>query len=75
MLAGGRLPSGRAMVSLRVEPSGLPSNCRIARSSGDSVVDSGLCPLITQRLKFRPALDDRGRPIPYQLQYVATWSL
>jgi protein TonB len=74
-LAEGRLPTGRAMVSLRVEPSGFPSSCRISRSSGDSVVDAGLCPLVLSRLRFRPALDDQGRAIPYQLQYVATWRL
>jgi len=71
----GSMPAGRAMVSLRVEPNGAVSNCRIVHSSGDSGVDSGLCPLITQRLRFRPALDDQGRPIPYSLQYVATWAL
>lgn len=74
-LAAGRMPAGRAMVSLRVDPSGQPGNCRVLRSSGDPYVDSGLCPLITQRLRFLPALDDRGRPIPYQLDYVATWTL
>ncbi len=75
LLAAGRIPSGRAVVSLRVEPNGAASNCRVTRSSGDSVVDAGLCPLISRRLHFRPALDDQGRSIPYQLQYVATWSL
>lgn len=75
MIAGGRLPRGRAMVSLRIEPNGQPTNCRIVRSSGDSAVDAGLCPLITNRLYFRPALDASGRPIAYQLQYVATWDL
>jgi protein TonB len=74
-LAAGRLPAGRAMLALRVEPSGVPSNCRVVRSSGDSVVDGGLCPLVVNRLRFRPALDDQGRPIAYQLQYVATWRL
>ncbi|MEO7635617.1 MAG: TonB family protein, partial [Sphingomicrobium sp.] len=74
-LAADRLPAGRAIVSLKVEASGAPSNCRVVRSSGDAVVDRGLCPLITQRLGFRPALDDHGRPIPFQLEYVATWSL
>jgi len=74
-LAAGRMSTGRAMVALRVEASGVPSNCRVSRSSGDSVVDGGLCPLIVNRLRFRPALDDRGQPIAYQLQYVATWRL
>jgi protein TonB len=74
-LASGRLPQGSAMVALGVDARGLPTNCRIVRSSGDRVVDSGLCPLIVDRRLFRPALDDQGRPIPYQLQYVATWRL
>lgn len=74
-LAAGLLPEGRAMVSLRVEPNGVASNCRVVRSSGNRAVDSGLCPLITERLRFRPALDDNGRPIPFGLNYVATWSL
>ena len=74
-IAGDRMPRGSAMVSLRVEPDGIPTDCRIVRSSGDPSVDAGLCPLIIARLRFLPALDDQGRPIPYQLQYVATWSL
>ena len=74
-LAAGRLPTGRAMVSLRVEPSGMASNCRVVRSSGDAVVDRGLCPLVTRTLRFRPARDASGRPIPYDLQYVATWRI
>jgi len=74
-LTGGRMPEGAAMVALRVEPSGLPSNCRVIRSSGDASVDAGLCPLLVARLRFRPALNDQGRPISYQLQYVATWRL
>lgn len=74
-LAAGRMPAGRAMVSLRLDPSGTVASCRIQRSSGDPYVDSGLCPLISQRLRFLPALDDRGRPISYQLDYVATWAL
>ena len=74
-LTGGRMPYGRAMVSLQLDARGVPVECRIARSSGDSSVDAGLCPLITRRLRFRPALDADGRPIPYRLQYVATWSL
>jgi periplasmic protein TonB len=75
LIAGGRMPAGAAMVSLLVQPTGLPSNCRIVRSSGDPYVDSGLCPLVVERLRFRPALDDQGRPVPYRLEYVATWRL
>ena len=74
-LTGGRMPYGRAMISLQLDERGVPVSCRVARSTGDTDVDGGLCPLITQRLRFSPALDDRGRPIPYNLQYVASWTL
>jgi protein TonB len=74
-LTGGRLPYGRAMLSLRLDTSGVPTECRVTRSSGDPYVDGGLCPLIYRRLRFRPALDADGQPIPYRLDYVANWSL
>jgi protein TonB len=74
-LAAGRLPAGRATVSIMVDTDGRPTDCRIARSSGDAVVDAGLCPLVARRLHFRPALDAGGRPIPYSLNYIANWSL
>ena len=74
-LTNGRVPSGRAMVSLTVDANGRATNCRIARSSGDGAIDLGLCPLVTRRLGFRPAMDAQGRPIPYRLNYVAEWSL
>ena len=71
---GGCLRAGQ-WSSLRIEPTGEPTNCRVLRSSGDPYVDAGLCPLIMARLRFRPALDDHGRPIAFQLDYVATWTL
>jgi protein TonB len=74
-LTAGRLPSGRAMVSLKLDARGLLTDCRVTRSSGDQTVDSGLCPLISRRLRFRPAMDADGNPIPYRLEYVANWSL
>ena len=74
-LAAGRLPSGSAMVGLKVQTDGLPTDCRVVRSSGDAIVDAGLCPLLVRRLRFRPAQDNLGRPVPYTLQYVSTWTL
>ncbi|HEX8414084.1 MAG TPA: TonB family protein, partial [Sphingomicrobium sp.] len=74
-IAGNRMPRGIAVVSLRVQPDGSADNCRIVRSSGDGVVDGQLCPVVTRRLRFQPARDDQGRPVAYQLQYVARWSL
>ncbi|WP_147416688.1 TonB family protein [Sphingomonas edaphi] len=74
-LTAGRLSSGAAMVSLRVDTAGRATNCRVVRSSGDPTVDGGLCPLLARRLRFQPATDNFARPIPYSLEYVATWRL
>lgn len=74
-LTAGRLSSGTAMVSLRVNTAGRATNCQVVRSSGDAIVDAGLCPVLTRRLRFRPATDNRGQPVPYALHYVATWRL
>ncbi|MEO5971824.1 MAG: hypothetical protein ABIP91_00455, partial [Sphingomicrobium sp.] len=60
-ISNGRMPRGNAAIGMRVDPDGRASNCRIVRSSGDPYVDGNLCPLVTNRLRFRPARDDQGR--------------
>jgi periplasmic protein TonB len=72
-LAGGRLPAGRASVAIRINPDASISNCRVVGSSGDAVVDAGLCDLVVSRLRFRPALDASGRPVGQDINYTATW--
>lgn len=74
-IATGRLTAGSADVSIAVATNGAVSDCRLIRSSGDAAIDRGLCPLLRQRLRFRPALDDLGRPIPYRTNYHASWQL
>ncbi|MGH6659527.1 MAG: energy transducer TonB, partial [Sphingomicrobium sp.] len=74
-IATGRLEAGSADVTLSIAANGAVSGCRLIRSSGDSAIDRGLCPLLAQRLRFRPALDDRGRPIAYRTNYHASWKL
>lgn len=74
-IATGRLAAGSADVSLSIAANGAVSGCRLIRSSGNAEIDRGLCPLLVQRLRFRPALDDRGRPIPYRTNYHASWQL
>lgn len=70
-IAAGRMAAGSADVTLVIAPTGAVADCRLLRSTGDIVIDRGLCPLLIQRLRFRPALDDRGRPINYR----ANWQL
>ena len=72
-IAGNRLPRGSVVITFRVGTDGRPSDCRVVRSSGDSGVDSAICPIAVQRLRFRPARDASGRPVAQQITYVPTW--
>ena len=75
LIASGRLPAGSADVAITIAPGGYLGGCRLLRSSGDAAIDRGLCPLLMQRLRFRPALDDQGRAIAYRTNYHASWQL
>ncbi|HEX2804115.1 MAG TPA: hypothetical protein VHN55_09080 [Sphingomicrobium sp.] len=72
-LTGGRMPAGAAGVAIRVNAGGRVDSCSVEHSSGDSTIDAGLCPLIRSRLRFQPARDAQGRPIPFYTHYRATW--
>jgi protein TonB len=74
-ITAGAMPVGSADVAIVVSSRGSVSGCRLIRSSGNPVVDSRLCPLIQQRLWFRPALDASGRPIDFRTNFHATWSV
>lgn len=72
-LTGGRMASGSAGLAIRVSASGLVDSCRVEISSGDPVIDSGLCPLVAARLRFEPARNAQGQPVPYFINYRAIW--
>lgn len=72
-LAAGRMAAGSAGLAIRVNASGRVDSCRVEQSSGDSVIDSGLCPLVSSRLRFDPARNAYGQPIAYYTHYLALW--
>ena len=72
-LTAGRLQQGSAGLAIRVNSSGRVDSCSVERSSGDPVIDAGLCPLVSARLRFEPARNARGQPIPYFTHYLAIW--
>jgi len=72
-LTGGRLAAGSAGLAIGVDTRGRVHSCVVEHSSGDAVIDSGLCPLVAARLRFRPALDSSGRRIRFYTHYLATW--
>lgn len=59
-----RWPRGATVfLRLRVDPQGSIAQCIIDRGTGDAAIDSGLCRLAQQRLRFRPALNRVGQPV------------
>jgi protein TonB len=50
------------------------SNCRVIRSSGDAYVDSNVCDAAMRQMRFSPARDPSGHPIPYEMSYTPTWT-
>jgi protein TonB len=68
------LPYGSVAISIRVNPDGSVSNCRVARSSGNAYADSLMCQLTIEYVRFSPALDPSGRPISQDVTWVPNWS-
>jgi protein TonB len=48
---------------LRIDPAGYVAECIIDRGTGIPDIDSDVCALVHQRLRFRPALNRVGQPV------------
>lgn len=64
---------GTVGLTVRVNPDGSPSNCRIVRTSGNASADSLMCTLVAQYVRFRPALDPGGRAIAQDITWYPRW--
>jgi protein TonB len=58
-----------------VLPNGLPTDCRIARSSGHDDLDKSTCNAFLKRGRFHPALDKSGQPMQAPFFEVASWAI
>lgn len=72
-LASSGLPSGSVGVTIRVNPDGSASNCRIARSSGNPYADSLMCQLTVRYIRFEAARDPSGRPVAQDVTFFPNW--
>ncbi len=72
-LAATGLRSGNVGVTIKVNPDGSVSNCRIARSSGNSYADSLMCQLTVRYIRFDPARDPNGRPVAQDITFFPNW--
>jgi protein TonB len=67
-------PYGNVAITIRVNPDGSVSNCRVARSSGNPYADSLMCQLTQQYIRFSPARDPSGRAIAQDVTWVPNWA-
>lgn len=74
-ITAGMMPVGSADAAIVISSDGRVSACRLIRSSGNPIVDERVCPIIQERLAFRPALDSSGRPIEVRTSFHASWSV
>jgi periplasmic protein TonB len=72
-LAASGLPAGSVGVTIRVNPDGSVSNCRVARSSGNGSADALMCELTLRYIRFDPARDPTGRPVAQDVTFFPNW--
>lgn len=72
-LARTGIRSGSVGVTIKVNTDGSVSNCRVARSSGDPSVDSLMCRLTLEYVRFDPARDNAGRPVAQDVTFFPNW--
>jgi TonB family protein len=66
---------GRTVAVLTVDASGTPSDCVVKTSSGSQSLDKATCRVALRRVRFEPARDKRGAPIPSHYTLPVRWVL
>ncbi len=68
------IPGGRATLAILIGPDGRVIKCDTRQSSGERALDSALCQMLQQRMRWAPARDRSGRPITVGILYTAVWA-
>lgn len=66
---------GTTTVELSVTASGAVDGCTVVRSAGHYALDDATCDILSQRARFSPARDARGRPVKAIVRRVVRWQL
>jgi TonB family protein len=66
---------GTVRYLLEIGADGRVRGCRVIRSSGSSSLDSAACRVMTERGRFRPAIDSTGSPAESEEVQAVAWSL
>jgi TonB family protein len=66
---------GTVAFQLQVDATGRPGDCVVTGSSGNAVLDSVTCAIVKREAKFRPALDDEGKPVRSAFESRVAWQI
>jgi protein TonB len=66
---------GTVEVRFAVEADGKVDDCRVTRSSRNAVLDATTCRLIVQRYRYKPSLDEDGRPVKSYIVESHSWDV
>ena len=62
---GRRVREGSSVtVVFTVGVDGRASNCSVSRGGPDTATNALVCPLVVERIRFNPARDANGNPVP-----------
>lgn len=64
---------GTVIAHVAVAADGRVTGCRVARSSGNAVLDATTCRLIRERFRFNPARNARGEPVAGEFGWQQRW--
>lgn len=66
---------GMVGFSLTIGPNGRVGACSITSSSGSADLDLAACTLITQRARFTPAINEKGKPMAGRYANRVRWQI
>ena len=66
---------GQVAFELPARPDGSVAFCRIMRSSGSRALDAATCRILRERVRYRPARDETGRPASDDMFGTIEWRL
>jgi periplasmic protein TonB len=69
----GKHEQGTVYYRLIIGVDGYVKDCRVTRSSGSLNLDRASCRLLTQRARFKPAVDSSGRAIESTYDNKLVW--
>ena len=67
--------TGTVSVTLTIGTDGRVSDCRLKLSSLSPTLDAATCQILTERARFAPALDRKGRPVTDHYSQRITWKI